>query len=124
MGTQLDDAPYISLMSFKRDGTGVATPVWTAPLDGKLVVFTNRDTYKVKRIGRNPKVRVARCDVRGNLLGPWIDGTAATSTDPAQQKRMVSALRAKYGVRFATLDFFAHLVGRDRKRVFYEIAVG
>src|SRR5271165_3970515 len=71
MATPLDSARYINLMSFKRDGAGVETPVWAAPLDGKLVVFTNRDSYKVKRIGRNPKVRVARCNARGKLLGPW-----------------------------------------------------
>ena len=50
MGTPLDRDPYVSLLSWKRDGSGVETPVWEAPLDGKLVVLTLKDSFKVKRI--------------------------------------------------------------------------
>jgi PPOX class probable F420-dependent enzyme len=124
MATDLDDARYVNIMSFKRDGGGVETPVWAAPLDGKLVVFTNRDSFKVKRIGRNPKVRVARCDVRGKLLGPWVDATCAISSDPAQHVRIMDALKRKYGFQLKALNFFATLVGRDKQRAYLEITVG
>jgi PPOX class probable F420-dependent enzyme len=122
--TALDDARYINLLSFKRDGAGVETPVWAAPLDGKLVVFTNRDSYKVKRIGRNPKVRVARCDVRGKLLGSWLEGTCAIASDPAQQRRIEEALGRKYGWQMAITNFFARLSGRTKQRAYLEITVG
>jgi PPOX class probable F420-dependent enzyme len=121
--TELGDARYISILSFKRDGGGVETPVWAAPLDGKLVVFTNRDSFKVKRIGRNPKVRVARCDARGKLLGPWLDGTCSISADPAQHTRIMDALNRKYGFQIKVLNFFSHLVGKDRQRAYLEITV-
>ena len=64
--TPLDDAKYINLRTFKRDGGAVDTPVWCAPLDGKLVVFTLRESLKVKRIQRNPKAQAARknCSTR------------------------------------------------------------
>ena len=68
--SNLGDARYINLESFKKDGNGVKTPVWCAPLDGHIVVFTEGEAYKVKRVRRNPKVRVAECDVRGKVLGP------------------------------------------------------
>jgi len=123
MTTPLDDARYISLMSFKRDGAGVQTPVWTAPLEGKLVVYTGRDSYKVKRIGRNPKVRVARCDVRGNVLGPWVDGTCAIVEDQVRQHCILDALAQKYGLQFRVLDFFARLSGRDKQRAYLEISL-
>jgi PPOX class probable F420-dependent enzyme len=123
MATLLDDARYINLMSFKRDGTGVKTPVWAAPLDGKLVVFTAGDSYKVKRIGRNPKVRVARCDVGGKLLGPWLDGTCAIAEDPAQQRRIMDALGRKYGLQLRVLNFFSRLAGREKRRAYLEIAL-
>ena len=122
--TPLDDARYISLLSFKRDGAGVATPVWAAPLDGRLVAFTNRDSYKVKRIGRNPKVRVAPCDARGKLLGPWLDGTCTIAGDPAQQLRIMEALGRKYGWQIGIVNFFARLSGRAKQRAYLEIAVG
>jgi uncharacterized protein len=123
MATPLDDARYINLMSFKRDGAGVPTPVWAAPLDGKLVVFTGRDSYKVKRIGRNPNVRVARCDARGRLLGPWLDGTCVIAEDPVQERRIMDALTRKYGLQLRILNFFSGLAGRDKKRAYLEIAL-
>ena len=86
MITVLDDARFINLLSFKRDGSGVETPVWAATLHGKLVIYTNGDSYKVKRIQRNPSVQVARCDVRGKLLGPWHDAVCAFATDEAKKK--------------------------------------
>lgn len=123
MATPLDDARYISLLSFKRDGGSVATPVWVAPLDGKLVVFSAGDSFKVKRVGRNPKVRVARCDVRGKILGPWMDGTCVIVQDAAHRQRMMGALNAKYGFQARVLNFFSRLAGKDEKRAFLEITL-
>jgi PPOX class probable F420-dependent enzyme len=123
MSTELDDARYINLLSYKRDGGGVQTPVWVAPLDGKLAVFTNRDSYKVKRIRRNPEVRVARCDARGKLLGPWIDATCAIVEDAAQQRRIMDALTRKYGWQLRVLNFFARIAGRAKLRAYLELSL-
>jgi PPOX class probable F420-dependent enzyme len=123
MGTELDDARYVNLLSYKRDGAGAQTPVWAAPLDGKLVIFTGGDSYKVKRIRRNPKVRLARCDARGNLQGPWLDGTCAIVDDGARQARIVDALKSKYGWQMRMLDFFSTLSGRAKKRAYLEVTL-
>jgi uncharacterized protein len=58
---------YMSLTSYKRDGTGVATPVWFVQEDGRILVKTDGDSYKVKRITRNPSVTVAECTASGRL---------------------------------------------------------
>jgi PPOX class probable F420-dependent enzyme len=123
MGNELEDARYISLLSYKKDGGGVQTPVWTAGLDGKLVIFTARDSYKVKRVGRNPKVRVARCDARGKVLGEWSDGTCAIVEDPARIDAIMGALGRKYGVQMKVLNFFAAIAGRTSKRAYLEVTV-
>jgi PPOX class probable F420-dependent enzyme len=123
MATELDDARYVNLLSYKRDGSGAQTPVWAAPLDGKLVIFTGGDSYKVKRIRRNPKVRVARCDARGTLQGPWLDGTCAIVDDRARQARIVDALKSKYGWQMRVLDFFSTLSGRAKKRAYLEVTL-
>ena len=62
--TPLDDTQYVSLRSYRKNGSTADTPVWVAPLDGKLMIFTLDDSYKVKRIERNPAVQLARCDAR------------------------------------------------------------
>ena len=61
------DGKYLSLTSFKRDGTGVATPVWFVSDNGHLLVETDADSYKVKRIRRDAHVRIALCDARGRI---------------------------------------------------------
>jgi PPOX class probable F420-dependent enzyme len=38
---------YVSLTTFKRDGTPVSTPVWCAGDDGRLLVWTGASTWKV-----------------------------------------------------------------------------
>ena len=119
----LADERYINLESFKRDGNGVLTPVWCAPLDGKIVVFSAASSFKVKRIRRNPRVRVAKCDMRGKLLGPWQEGSCAIVQDSAHQERAYAALRAKYGWQMKTLDFFARLAGRKQQRAVLEITL-
>ena len=47
---------YLSLTTFKRDGTGVATPVWFVAEAGKILVVTDADSHKARRIHRNPSV--------------------------------------------------------------------
>jgi uncharacterized protein len=122
--TPFDEAEYINLRSFKRDGAPVDTPVWCAPLDGKLVIFTLRDSYKVKRVRRNPKVQVAKCDVRGRLLGPWHDATCrSVENEPAYEASAYDALTRKYGYKMRIGNFFSALTGRKRRRLIMEIAL-
>ncbi|MBM4246668.1 MAG: PPOX class F420-dependent oxidoreductase [Deltaproteobacteria bacterium] len=123
MATPLDRDPYVSLLSYKRNGSGVETAVWAAPLDGKLVVFTLKDSFKVKRIRRNPKVRVAKCGVAGKLLGPWHDGTCVLVTDPAHEARAYDALNAKYGWQMRLGTLLRSLFGGLDKRCVLEIAL-
>ncbi len=123
MITVLDDARFINLLSFKRDGSGVETPVWAATLHGKLVIYTNGDSYKVKRIQRNPSVQVARCDVRGKLLGPWHDAVCAFATDEAKKKEIIKALAKKYGWQFRALFFFGTLAGRAKNYAYLEVSL-
>jgi PPOX class probable F420-dependent enzyme len=58
---------YICLTSFKRDGTGVPTPVWFVTDQGRVLVLTASQSFKVKRIVRNPDVTVASCSASGRL---------------------------------------------------------
>lgn len=68
---------YLSLETFKKSGEGVKTPVWFVLHNGLLYVYTEADSWKVKRIRNNPRVRVALCTIRGRITGPWMDGTAS-----------------------------------------------
>ena len=68
---------YVSIETFKKNGQGVKTPVWFVLHDNAFYVYTEADSWKVKRIRNNARVRVAPCGVRGDVKGPWLDGTAS-----------------------------------------------
>jgi uncharacterized protein len=90
----LADARYVSLTTFRKDGTPVATPVWVVGDDGRLLVVTGAESWKVKRIRHDPHVRVAPCTGRGKLKGDAVDARAEIVSDT----RLVEDLEDhKYG---------------------------
>jgi uncharacterized protein len=68
---------YVSLTTFRRDGTAVSTPVWFVTENGNLLVETDGDSYKVRRIRRNDNVTVASCNAMGRVVGEVVSARAA-----------------------------------------------
>jgi uncharacterized protein len=89
---------YALLVTFRKDLTPVPTPVWFALLDDdRLVTHTEERTAKVRRIGRNPRVRVYPSDPRGKPLGPGIEGTARVLGTADEREQAEAALDRHYG---------------------------
>ncbi len=85
----LASARYLNLESFKRDGTAVRTPLWFAPdADGTFYIYSQAEAYKVKRLRRTPACRVAACDMRGNVSGPWLEARAEILSGDAAARGM------------------------------------
>jgi PPOX class probable F420-dependent enzyme len=74
---EFDGQKYMSVETFKKNGEGVKTPVWFVLFENAFYMYTEADSWKVKRIRNNPRVRVAVCNVRGDVKGPWLDATAS-----------------------------------------------
>lgn len=92
---ELQDANFVLLTTFRKDGTPVGTPVWAVARDDKLYVWTVTDSWKVKRIRRNPEVTLQPCDARGRTHGAVAAGTARI-LDAAETEQVRSWLRRKY----------------------------
>jgi PPOX class probable F420-dependent enzyme len=88
--TSFTGQQYLSLETFKKNGQGVKTPVWFVLHDGVFYVYTAADSWKVKRLRNNSKVRLAVCTMRGAVTGPWVDGTA--SLVEGDERRMADQL--------------------------------
>jgi PPOX class probable F420-dependent enzyme len=86
---------YISLKTFRKNGAGVATPVWFGEADGRLYVMTRSDMGKTKRVRNNPQVQVAPCTVRGSVTGPEFAATACI-LPPEDHARARQTLKRKY----------------------------
>ena len=118
------DERYISITTFRRDGSPASTPVWVVSDDPhRLLVATGAETWKVRRIKRDPHVRVAACSARGKVHGETIDGVARL----VDEEPLVRELqRDKYGWQMRLLEKSNALVRRIRRKpseeaVFIEI---
>jgi PPOX class probable F420-dependent enzyme len=67
---EIQGQKYISLTTFRKNGAAVRTPVWFGEDDGRVYVMTRSDSGKLKRIHKNPQVRIAPCTARGKITGP------------------------------------------------------
>jgi PPOX class probable F420-dependent enzyme len=111
----LQQHKYLNLESFRKNGQGVRTPVWFAadPPGGApqtLYVYSEADSGKAKRIRRDSRVRIAPCDMRGKLLGDWIEARAEI-VEGDTGVRAMRLLNAKY-----TWKLLFDLFSRWRRR--------
>ena len=112
---------YLNLETFKRSGDGVKTPVWfaaepSASLESsgaKLYVYTIGVSGKLKRIRNNPRVKVAPCNMRGDVRGEWAEARAEIVTG-AEAEHGMRLLNEKYLPWKQLLDFFAKFRKRER----------
>lgn len=107
----ISQARYVSLVTFRKNGTGVPTPLWAVESDGRLLIWTKTDTWKVKRLRKNPQVTVTPCDFRGNIADGAVEesGSAVLIDDAAGLKVLRKAMRRKYGWQFSVTDGFGTL---------------
>jgi PPOX class probable F420-dependent enzyme len=112
---------YLNLETFKKNGEGIKTPVWFAsdPASdlasdaARLYAYSTGDSGKVKRIRNNARARIAPCDMRGNLLGEWMEARAeiVAGTEAEYADRL---LNKKYFPWKQLLNFFASFQRRGR----------
>lgn len=93
----IDRVKRALLVTYRRDGTPVPTPVWAARAGSVLYVRTERSSGKVKRLRRDPRLLVAPCTVRGTPLGPPLQASAKV-LEGAEEHLAERALAARYGL--------------------------
>ena len=72
---------------------------------------TDPSTWKIKRIQRNPHVRVALSDRSGKPIGDWIDGQARI-LEGEEKDRMLEFFKKEYGsFGYSMVGFVGRLRG-------------
>jgi len=103
----------ISLETYRRNGQPVRTPVWFLLENGVIYVHTDDRTGKVKRIRRNPRVRVAPSHFRGKPKADYADAIAELETNPVTVQDYRSRIYKKYGI-MGTLTTFMQRLSRNK----------
>lgn len=119
---RLAASPYLSLTTFRRDGRAVSTPVWLARDGDRLVVVTEAQSGKAKRLRHTRRVELAPCTARGVETGPRVAGEAVLQDD-AGTAAVRAAIATRYGWQFRLFDLLGRLRGRDRSWVGIVITV-
>ncbi len=102
---------FLSVTSFKRDGTGVATPLWFVSDGTRLLAFTDLHSPKVWRIRRNPRVLIASCRPGGKLRMRPVPAHAEVLTAGADLERVRELLTRRYAISYR-LVMLAYRLGR------------
>ena len=111
---------YISITTFRRDGSPASTPVWVVSDDPhRLLVATGAKTWKVRRIKRDPHVRVAGCSARGKVHGEAVEGAARLVDEEPLVRRLQYE---KYGFQKRLLEAASRLYLRVTRKPWPEEA--
>lgn len=109
---------FVSLTTFKKDGSAVATPMWIGRDGDHLFFWTPVDSWKAKRARNNPRVALAPCSRSGKVRDGAhpVDGVADVITDAAIVQRVAGLIRRKYGVEFTIVTFIERVLARGAKQ--------
>ncbi len=107
---------YLSVTSFKRDGTGVATPVWFVCDGRRLFALTDLHSAKVRRIRRDPRVLVASCRADGKLRREPLPARAEVLTSTPELERVHDLLIERYKLSYRLVMLVYRLGRRLRGR--------
>lgn len=105
----LSDEQYINLETFKKNGSGVKTPVWFV-IDKVIYVITRSKTGKVKRLKNHSKIRICPCSFNGTPKGEWLSGTA-TRIEGNEAKKAIELRNKKYGFKAKLAGFLSKSKG-------------
>jgi PPOX class probable F420-dependent enzyme len=94
----LEGHQHVLLVTYKRDGTPVPSPVWFALEGDTLFVWTEVNAYKAKRLQRDPHALIAVCSPLGAPLADPIAATGRVLTDEAERQHAAAVLKSQWGL--------------------------
>ena len=92
------DKEYINLITFRKDNTPVQTPVWFSSLEDCLVVTTNLNAGKVKRIRTSGLATIYVTNQSGSeKLSEEIEVRASIIDNEKDKQLGIKSIQKKYG---------------------------
>ena len=116
----LSKAKYVLLTTFTKDGRSKPTPIWAAPDGDRLLVITEKDAWKVKRIRNTSRVTLAPCDMKGNVKGDTVEAVA-TVLPESETENVYRAIGKRYGIVGKVFNTFSKLRGGSKRTIGLEL---
>jgi uncharacterized protein len=114
---RLADEKFVSLTTFKKNGDAVASPMWIGRDGDDLVVWTPAEAWKVRRVRRDPRVRLIPCGRTGKVdtTQPVVNGQAEVIDDHREVSRIESIIKRKYGLVYRVMTIVETIAALGRK---------
>jgi len=106
------DEKYVSLTTYKRDGSEKSLPVWIADFgDGTVGFTTSSSSYKVTRIRNDGRVVMQPSNAKGEVRAGTepVTGTATVVTGE-EFEPYAAAVAAKYGLLYRAITLWGSLM--------------
>ncbi len=108
MSADLDSAKYVSFVTYKKDGTPVAAPVWVVPFESGYAFTTDPDSFKIKRLRNDARATLTVCNARGKVTeGTVVHIGAAVVLDEDDAKKVAMLIRKKYAIGAKLLGVYS-----------------
>ncbi len=114
----IDESREVYITTFGRDGRPGTVPVWFDHHAGRFYVSTYPDSLKVRKITRNPEVRLAF----GGRTGPGLAGRARIVTEDSHIREIAPIHAARYADGpWESVDHLARMWTERSERCLLEI---
>lgn len=106
---EVRSSKYLLLTTFTKDGRAKPTPIWGVPDADRVLVITDDNSWKVRRIRNTPRVTLAKCGVLGKPKSQPVEAVARV-LPKSETRRVYDAVLKRYW--WHAWWFYAHTMVR------------
>ncbi len=92
------------VVTYRKDGSPVAQPVWPGYDGDRVYLWTEIDAYKAKRLRNDPRALIAPCTFRGQPLGPPIAAHGRVLDSDEERRHAERVIRSQWGWKRKTFE--------------------
>lgn len=100
---------YLLLTTFTKDGRPKPTPIWGVPEGDRLLVITDDESWKVKRIRNTTRVTIAKSGSLGKPKSEAVEAVARV-LPKSETRQVYNAVLRRYW--YHAWWFYAHSIMR------------
>jgi PPOX class probable F420-dependent enzyme len=98
---EIDNAKYVSFVSFRKSGEAVATPVWITPFEDGYGFTIESTSGKAKRLAHTSRATIQACSYNGTITpGATIYNCEASLVMHERAEEVRDAIAHKYGLTY------------------------
>lgn len=93
--TDVIKSKYLLLTTFTKDGRPKPTAIWGVPDGDRLLIITDDESWKVKRIRNTPRVTIAKSGSLGKPKSEDVEGVARV-LPKSETRQVYNAILRRY----------------------------